>query len=82
MGIMSSPYGEPTGGLLGFLDRTKKLTIPFHKPNREDLRLLNEHYENGTARPVVDKTFPLERADAFRYFGQGEFVGEVVVRVE
>ena len=69
--------------LLGFLNRTKKLTILFHKPNPEDLMLLNDHYENGTAKPVVDKTFPLERtADAFRYFGQSEFVGKVVVRVE
>ena len=54
-----------------------------HKPNREDLMLLNRHFESRTARPVVDKTFPLERtADAFRYFGQSEFVGKVVVRVE
>ena len=45
--------------------------------------LLNEHYENGTARPVVNKTFPLERtADAFRCFGRSEFVGKVVVAVE
>ena len=43
---------------------------------------MRELVDNGTIRPVVDRTFPLEgTADAFRYYAEGNFTGKIVVTV-
>ncbi len=60
----------------------KKLTLIMHKPNK-DLNILNEFFESGKVKPVVDRCFPLsETAEAFRYFGEGHFIGKIVITVE
>ena len=60
----------------------KKLTLIMHKPNK-DLNIINELFESGKIKPVVDKCFPLsETADAFQYYGEGYFKGKVVITVE
>lgn len=51
-------------------------------PNHKDLRVLKELLESGKIRPVIDKTFPLEKTpEALGYIGQGHAGGKVVIRV-
>ncbi len=46
----------------------------------EDLIFLNELFEAGKVKPVIDRRYPLsEVAEAFRYFGEGLALGKVVV---
>ena len=59
----------------------KKLTLVMHKPN-SGLGIINELFESGKVKPVIDKCFPLtEIKEAFRYFGEGHFKGKVVVKI-
>lgn len=61
---------------------TKKLTLIMHKPNK-DLNILNELFESGKIKPVIDRSFPLRKtAEAFKYFGEGHFKEKVVIIVE
>jgi len=57
----------------------KKLVLIMHKPNK-NLNIINELFESGKVKPVIDRCFPLsETAEAFRYFGEGHFKGKVVI---
>jgi len=57
--------------------------VPFVSRNdAADLATLSQLAEAGTVRPVVDRTYPLDRAaEAIRYFGEGHARGKVVVEV-
>ncbi len=69
------------GPLISMTGR-KKLTLIMHKPNK-DLNILNELFESGKLKPVIDRCFPLsETAEAFQYFGEGHFKGKIVITVE
>ncbi len=69
-------------GSLICMTGSKKLTLIMHKPNK-DLNILNELFESGKVKPVIDRCFPLsETAEAFQYFGEGHFKGKVVITVE
>jgi len=58
---------------------SKRLTLIMHKPNK-NLNIINELYESGKVRPVIDRCFPLnETPEAFRYFGEGHFKGKIVI---
>jgi NADPH:quinone reductase-like Zn-dependent oxidoreductase len=60
----------------------KKLALIMHKPNK-DLNILNEFFESGKVKPVVDRCFALsETAEAFQYFGSGQFKGKVVITMK
>jgi len=60
----------------------KKLTLIMHKPNK-DLNTLNELFESGKVKPIVDRCFPLSKtAEAFQYYGEGHFKGKVVIIIE
>jgi len=60
----------------------KKLTLIMHKPNK-DLSVLNELFESGKVKPVIDKCFTLsETVKAFKYFGEGHFKGKIVIKLE
>jgi NADPH:quinone reductase-like Zn-dependent oxidoreductase len=60
----------------------KKLGIMGYRPNRPDLELMNHLFEEGKFIPVIDKVFPLEAtSDAFRYFGEGNFKGKIVIKI-
>lgn len=60
----------------------KKLGIMGYRPNRADLELMNKLFEEGKFIPVIDKVFPLNKTrEAFKYFGQGEFKGKIVIKV-
>jgi NADPH:quinone reductase-like Zn-dependent oxidoreductase len=68
------------GSLISMASR-KKLAIIMHKPNK-DINILNALIESGKVRPVIDRCFPLsETAEAFEYFGEGQFKGKVVITI-
>jgi NADPH:quinone reductase-like Zn-dependent oxidoreductase len=69
-------------GSLISMTGSKKMTLIMHKPNK-NLYILNELFESGKIKPVVDRCFPLrETAKAFQYYGEGHFKGKVVITVE
>ncbi len=60
----------------------KKIRLLIHKPNKS-LDLLIRFFEEGKVKPVIDKFFPLNKVpEAFRYFGEGQFKGKVVIKLE
>jgi NADPH:quinone reductase-like Zn-dependent oxidoreductase len=53
-----------------------------YRPNRADLELMNQLFEEGKFIPLIDKTFSLRQtADAFHYFGEGNFKGKIVIKI-
>ncbi len=59
----------------------KKMVILALKPNK-NLEFLKELFETGKVKPVIDKCYPLsEVPEAFRYFGEGNFNGKVVITI-
>jgi NADPH:quinone reductase-like Zn-dependent oxidoreductase len=60
---------------------SKKMGILAHKPNK-DLAFVTELFAAGKVVPVIDRRYPLsELAEAFRYFGEGQARGKVVITV-
>jgi len=61
----------------------KKLSLLAHKPKPEDLNYLNELFESGIIKPVIDKVYPLSKtADAIRHVGEGNVMGKVIITME
>jgi len=55
-----------------------RMQLPEERP--DDLRVLRELVEAGKVTPVIDRTFPLERAaDAIQYLVSGKARGKVVL---
>lgn len=68
--------------LSGWLSRKHRRTVLVgNTPERlDDLRLLSQLVEQGLYRPLIDRTFPLERiAEAHAYVDTGRKRGSVVV---
>ena len=62
---------------------SKQILIGSGSQRPEDLAHLRGMIEAGQLRPVIDRSYPLERlADAHRYVDQGHKKGNVVVTVE
>jgi NADPH:quinone reductase-like Zn-dependent oxidoreductase len=60
----------------------KKIRIVVLKPNK-DLAYMNELFEAGKVKPVIDGPFKLnEVPEAMRYFGEGNHKGKVVITLE
>lgn len=48
----------------------------------KDAAQVNELFQSGALRPVIDRTFPLNQArEAMRYYTEGNFVGKIVLSV-
>jgi len=59
----------------------KKVSIVMLKPNR-DLAYLNELFEAGKIKPVIDGYYPLEDVrNAFKLFSQAAHKGKIVISV-
>ena len=60
----------------------KKIRIVGLKPNK-DLAFMNELFEAGKVKPVIDGPYKLsEVPEAIRYFGEGNHKGKVVITLE
>jgi len=78
-GTASSIIETMAFGSLLSMTGSKKICVLVHKPNQE-LPYLKELYESGKLKPVIDRTFPLEKGvEAFKHFGAGHFKGKVVI---
>jgi NADPH:quinone reductase-like Zn-dependent oxidoreductase len=59
----------------------KHLRIVSLKPNK-DLKYINELYEAGKLKPVIDGPYPLSQLpEALRFFGRGEQKGKIVITI-
>lgn len=69
------------GGLISKLSG-KTIGLMGYRPKRKDLEELNQLYDQGKVKPVIDRVFPLqETAEAFRYFEKGEFKGKIIISI-
>jgi NADPH:quinone reductase-like Zn-dependent oxidoreductase len=60
----------------------KKICFVALKSNR-DLNYMNELFETGKVKPVIDRTFRLDEVPkALRFFSEGDHKGKVVITVE
>ena len=67
------------GPLLSMMS-SKKMGILMHKPNVNDLNIMNTLFEEDKVIPVIDKHFSLSQgAEAMRYYGEGNAKGKVVI---
>jgi NADPH:quinone reductase-like Zn-dependent oxidoreductase len=87
-GVHAIVGGTPSG-LLRYLFKGRRMAkkngktfkIVAQKTTVEDLETLMRLAVSGEAKPVVDSTYPLDKAgEAFERFGSGSFVGKVVLR--
>ena len=70
------------GILAPLISGSKKMKLLGHKPTRKNLDTLTRLFEESKVIPVIDRTFKLsELAEAFTYFGEGKFVGKVVITI-
>jgi len=71
-------------GPLVSMTGTKKIGVVMWRPNKkDDLGILEELFEAGTVRPVIDRRYPLrEVAEALRYLEEGHARGKVVITME
>lgn len=66
-----------------FISRVNKkyIRILAMKSNR-DLVIMNKLFEEGTLKPVIDRSYKLEEVpEAFTYFSKGNFIGKIVITV-
>ena len=65
---------------LASLRASQKAIFFISKVSTQDLMTLRELLEEGTIRPVVERSYPLrEAADALRYLGEGHARGKLVI---
>lgn len=68
-------------GSLISLAGNKKTRLLIHKPNK-GLDIIEDLFEAGKVKPVIDRTYMLkETAEAFRYFGEGNMRGKIVIAI-
>lgn len=59
--------------------------VPFVPPKniKGSLNFINDLIEKGSFRPVIDRTYPIEKiADAFTYVATGEKIGNVIITMD
>jgi NADPH:quinone reductase-like Zn-dependent oxidoreductase len=81
-GLISRLLQVLVGGPLVAIASKKTLRIVALKPNK-DLAYMNELFEAGKLKPVLDALYPLSATpEAMRYFGAGRHKGKVVITLE
>jgi NADPH:quinone reductase-like Zn-dependent oxidoreductase len=74
------PLGYIVKIRLAALGASQKVTFFIASFKREDFAVLNEMFERGQVKPVVEQTYPLENiSDAMRHLGAGHAQGKIVV---
>ena len=64
------------------MTRKKRIRIVGLKPNK-DLDYMNELFEAGKVKPVIDGPYKLDEVpEALRYFGAGAHKGKVVITLD
>ena len=60
----------------------KKLLFPIPVISKKDVGFLKEMVANGSFRPVIDRTYPLEQiVEAYRYVETGMKTGNVIISI-
>jgi len=68
------------GWILSF--GSKKMKSLSAKPNKQDLEFLGSLLENGSIKPVIDRSYTLDKtAEAMNYLSQGHSTGKVIIKV-
>lgn len=81
-GTMSRIFEMAILGSLLSMMTSQKMGIVALRPNK-DLDYMLELIEAGKVTPVIDKVYQLsEIADAFRYFGDGQAKGKLIISME
>jgi NADPH:quinone reductase-like Zn-dependent oxidoreductase len=63
--------------------RGRKVLFPIPKHDQAMVRWFRELLESGQFRPLIDRTYPLDRiVDAYRYVETGQKLGNVVITVQ
>lgn len=61
----------------------RKMGLLLHRPDAGDLEILKGLIEDGTIKPVVDKSYPLSNvSEAFRYYGDGKTRGKLIITID
>ena len=67
--------------LIGPLLGGKKVLFP--KDSRNTLHFIKDLLEKGIFKPVIDRTYPLEKiAEAFDYVATGQKIGNVIIKMD
>jgi D-arabinose 1-dehydrogenase-like Zn-dependent alcohol dehydrogenase len=81
-GAMAQVFGAIALGPFLSLGR-KKMRALAAKPSADDLETVLKLVAEGSVKPVIDRRYPLERAnDALKYIQEGHARGKVVIDVE
>jgi len=81
-GAVSTFLNVLTTGWLITRNSKQKIVLLAHKPNPEDLNYLNELFEKGKLKPVIDKKYQLrETPEAIQHVGKGNAKGKVVITI-
>ncbi|MGD6968350.1 NAD(P)-dependent alcohol dehydrogenase [Rossellomorea vietnamensis] len=73
--LLIGPFISMTGN--------KKMSNLLQRANQNDLNYIKELLENGTVKPIIDKTFKLNEVPrAFEYYQQGYAQGKVIIAVK
>jgi NADPH:quinone reductase-like Zn-dependent oxidoreductase len=76
------PLPHLAGTILKSRGRSQMVKFFVAKITTEDLVFLNELFEAGKVKPVIDRTYPLSEApEALSYLGEGHARGKVVITV-
>jgi NADPH:quinone reductase-like Zn-dependent oxidoreductase len=74
---------NPLLALIAPLQRGRRVKFPIPRHDQELVGYLRGLLESGELRPVIDRTYPLERiVEAYRYVETGQKTGNVVISLE
>lgn len=78
IGVLTG-FGAPQASLFPLVSRNVRLN-GIYVGSREDFETMNAFLADKQIRPVIDRTFPFDRADeAFRHLESGSHFGKVVI---